>query len=89
MPINDLISREAAIAVVEDLFDRHGELTTWTMLTEALAALPAAQKLEELQKDHNRLVDVICERNSEIREFEERIKLLDELARLDPSDVKE
>lgn len=47
---NDAISREDAIAAVEDKFDLYGELTSYTQVTDAIASLPADTRWEELLK---------------------------------------
>lgn len=49
MESNDLISREAASEVIRDLFDAHGKWTSWAMIHQALAALPADRRWEELR----------------------------------------
>ncbi len=46
---NDAISREAAIEAVRDLFDTHGKWTSWAMIHQAIAALPADRRWAELR----------------------------------------
>jgi len=47
---NDAISREAAIEAVRDLFDTHGKWTSWAMIHQAIASLPADTRWQELRK---------------------------------------